>query len=146
MRRIPCVILVLLIVLSSGCIRTYKIDVQQGNVVTAGQLQQLKPGMSKREVRYVLGTPLIVDPFRDDRWDYFYSFKAGSSTRPERRRITVVFDNDALKHIQGDVVANAEHAAGEEEIVSAGGTKVTEPRSKETKGFLRRAWDRVFND
>lgn len=82
----------------------YKIDIQQGNHVTQEMVGKLKPGMTRAQVRFILGTPLVVDPFRNDRWDYVYLYnKAGEIT--EQRRISVIFDGDKLKRVDGDVVA-----------------------------------------
>lgn len=102
-----------LLLLLSGCgswshpidrISPYKIDIQQGNVITQDMLAKLKPGMTPSQVRFVLGTPLVVDPFHANRWDYVYRYmKQGKLV--EQRRVTVVFENDLLKGIEGDVVA-----------------------------------------
>ncbi|MBY0270175.1 MAG: outer membrane protein assembly factor BamE [Burkholderiales bacterium] len=87
-------------------LKPYKIDIQQGNYVTQDMLAKLQPGMTRSQVRFALGTPLIVDPFRTDRWDYAYTFaKAGVLT--EQRTVTVVFRGDVLDRIEGDVVAGA---------------------------------------
>lgn len=87
-------------------LKPYKIDIQQGNFVTQDMLARLKPGMTRSQVRFALGTPLIVDPFRNDRWDYVYMLhKAGELT--EQRAVTVVFKGDELLRIEGDVVAGA---------------------------------------
>ena len=84
-------------------ISPYKIDIQQGNVVTQEMVSKLKAGMTRAQVRFALGSPLVVDPFRTDRWDYVYSFqKQGKEL--ERRRITVIFDDDRLVRVAGDVV------------------------------------------
>lgn len=81
----------------------YRMDVQQGNVVTQDMVSKLKPGMTRQQVRFVMGTPPIVDAFRTDRWDYVYRYqKAGVVS--EQRRITLLFDGDLLKRIEGDVV------------------------------------------
>lgn len=81
----------------------HKIDVQQGNYVTQEMVSKLKPGMTKSQVRFILGTPLIVDAFHTDRWDYVYSFQhQGRIT--EHRRMVVIFDGDSLKRIEGDVI------------------------------------------
>lgn len=81
----------------------YKIDIQQGNVVTQDMLSRLKPGMTKSQVRFALGTPLVTDAFHPNRWDYVYRYqKAGTLT--EQRRVTAVFENDLLLRIEGDVV------------------------------------------
>lgn len=87
----------------------YKIDIQQGNYVTQDMVARLKPGMTRSQVRYALGTPLIVDPFRTDRWDYFYMLYRGGELK-EQRVVTVVFRGDVLERIEGDVVAGARAA------------------------------------
>lgn len=84
-------------------ISPYKIDIQQGNAITQEMMAKLRVGMTRSQVRFVLGTPLVVDPFRTDRWDYIYLFeKAGRLT--ERRHIAVIFKDDKLDHIEGDVI------------------------------------------
>jgi outer membrane protein assembly factor BamE len=89
----------------------HKVDIQQGNVVTQDMVAKLKPGMSKSQVRFALGTPLVVDPFHNDRWDYVYvQQKRGRVT--EQRRIVVLFSDDKLLRIEGDVVAASTAAAG----------------------------------
>jgi outer membrane protein assembly factor BamE len=81
----------------------YKMDIQQGNVVTQEMIAKVQPGMTRSQVRFALGTPLIMDPFHSDRWDYVYLYqKAGVVT--EQRRIVVVFKDDRLVRIEGDVV------------------------------------------
>jgi outer membrane protein assembly factor BamE len=87
-------------------LKPYRIEVQQGNLVTQDMLARLKPGMSPSQVRFVLGTPLIVDPFHAERWDYVYSLQQGDKVI-ERRRITVLFENDRLKGVEGDVTPAA---------------------------------------
>lgn len=90
----------------------YKIDIQQGNVVTPEMVSRLKPGMSRSQVRFVLGTPLVADVFHPNRWDYVYRFqKAGKLT--EQRHVTVVFENEVLKNIEGDLVPATESVAVE---------------------------------
>ncbi len=87
-------------------LRPYKIDIQQGNYVTQDMIAKLQPGMSRSQVRFALGTPLIVDPFRTDRWDYAYVlYKQGVLV--EQRTVTVVFRGEVLDRIEGDVVAGA---------------------------------------
>ncbi|MBL8497908.1 outer membrane protein assembly factor BamE [Nitrosomonas sp. JL21] len=77
----------------------YKIDVQQGNVITEEMLDKLKPGMTKSQVLFVLGSPLIVDTFRDNRWDYVYIFREKGNL-VEQKRLTVFFENDKIVHIE----------------------------------------------
>lgn len=85
-------------------IKPHKIDIPQGNALTQDMLDKLKPGMTKSQVRFILGTPLIVDPFHNNRWDYVFRLeKEGKLV--ENRRVTVVFEDDRLKALQGDIVA-----------------------------------------
>jgi outer membrane protein assembly factor BamE len=83
-------------------LKPYKIEVQQGNYVTQDMIAKLQPGMSRNQVRFALGTPLIVDPFRTDRWDYVYTL-AKQGVLTEQRTVTVVFRGDVLDRIEGDV-------------------------------------------
>jgi outer membrane protein assembly factor BamE len=79
----------------------YRIDIQQGNEVTQDMLNKLKPDMTKSQVSYIMGTPLVIDTFHPDRWDYIYSFHPGNGTR-EQRRITLFFVEDKLDYIEGN--------------------------------------------
>lgn len=78
----------------------YRIDIQQGNDVTQDMINQLKPEMTKKQVAYVMGTPLLIDTFHPDRWDYVYSFHPGNGSR-EQRRLTLFFKDDKLKISHG---------------------------------------------
>jgi outer membrane protein assembly factor BamE len=85
-----------------GGIGPHRIDVQQGNALDQENVAKLKPGLNRSQVRFLLGTPLVVDPFRTDRWDYVYTFyKAGKLA--DQKRITLFFDGETLKRIEGDV-------------------------------------------
>lgn len=92
----------------------YRIDVQQGNVVTQEMLEKLEPGMSKQQVGFVLGNPLIIDTFQPDSWHYIYTFKPGNGRR-EQRTITVWFENDKLSHVSGDVKVSLERKSQDED-------------------------------
>lgn len=88
-------------------ITPYKMDVQQGNFVSQEMVAQLKPGMSREQVRFLLGTPLVADIFHADRWDYVYWREAPDGKR-EERRIALFFSQDnKLERIAGDVVSSA---------------------------------------
>lgn len=87
----------------------YKMDIQQGNVVTQEMIAKVEPGMTRSQVRFALGTPLVVDPFRTDRWDYVYLYQKGGVIT-EQRRIAVIFKDDRLVRIDGDVVPSAAKA------------------------------------
>jgi len=96
----------LLLSLVAGCssvnIGPHRIDVQQGNALDQENVARLKPGLNRSQVRFLLGTPLVVDPFRTDRWDYVYVFyKAGKLA--EQKRITLYFEGDTLVRIEGDM-------------------------------------------
>lgn len=82
----------------------YRIDVRQGNHVTQEMVAQLKPGQSRDQVRFILGTPLVADPFHAERWDYVYRFQPGHG-EAQQRRITVFFSDDKLSRIAGDVMS-----------------------------------------
>ena len=78
----------------------HRIDIQQGNLVTQENVEKVKVGMSRNEVRLALGTPLLRDPFRADRWDYYFSIsQAGGAT--EQRKVTVAFDADKVTKVDG---------------------------------------------
>lgn len=85
----------------SGAI--YKIDVQQGNVLEQDMVNQLKPGMNKRQVAFVMGTPLLIDTFHEERWDYVYNFKQGNSAEVEKLHVALFFEKDTLVRIAGDL-------------------------------------------
>lgn len=103
-------LLVLGIVLLASCLPIYSPEIQQGNIVSQDMIDKLKPGMTRSQVRFVLGTPLVSDPFHADRWDYVYFYKKTSDTPPETRRLTVIFNGDALTRMEGDVVTAAPRA------------------------------------
>lgn len=78
----------------AGC-SVHKLEVEQGNVFTPEQIAQIKPGMTRRQVQFLLGTPLIVDPFRRDRWDYIHSLSRNGIIA-ETQRVTVLFEGDLV--------------------------------------------------
>lgn len=80
----------------------YKPDIQQGNVVTQDQINKLEPGMDREQVRFLMGTPLLVDTFHQDRWDYIYSIKRGGN-KAERKRISLFFKDNQLSGMEGDM-------------------------------------------
>ena len=82
----------------------YRINVEQGNIVTQEMVDQLKPGMNRRQVRFILGTPLAEDTFDQDRWDYIFVIRNGNKVL-EQSRLTVEFEGDALVSISGDLAA-----------------------------------------
>ena len=79
----------------------YKVEVVQGNFVGKAQVEQLRPGMSRQQVREILGTPLLTDVFHAQRWDYVFTIQR-QPLAPQRRRMTVFFDGDRLTGVEGD--------------------------------------------
>lgn len=98
--------LLALAVLLAACnpLKPYRIEIQQGNHITQEQVSQLKPGMTREQVRFVLGTPLLTDMFHADRWDYIFRRQLADSNKLEERRLTVVFVDDRLSSVEGDVM------------------------------------------
>jgi len=105
----PAAIVILFAAVITGCGNNfgfpgvYRIDVEQGNIVTQEMVDQLKPGMSRRQVRFVMGTPLVEDTFNDDRWDYRYTVRNGIDTL-EQNQVTVFFEGDALVNVSGSLL------------------------------------------
>lgn len=91
----------------SGCssvaslVTPYKIDIQQGNVVTREQAQALQPGMSRQQVRDILGSPLLTSVFHADRWDYVFTFRR-QGQEPQQRKLAVFFKGEALERFEAD--------------------------------------------
>lgn len=81
----------------------YKIDIIQGNVVTREQLDYLRPGMPRAQVRDVLGSALLASVFHGDRWDYVFTLQR-QGAQPQSRKVTVFFKNDVLDHVEADEV------------------------------------------
>lgn len=90
-------------------VKPYRMEIQQGNYISQEMVSQLKPGMTKEQVRFILGTPLVTDIFHADRWDYIY-FRDSQGTGREERKIAVVFENGKLARVLGDVVPAAPKA------------------------------------
>lgn len=82
-----------------GLITPYRIDIVQGNVVTKEQLALLKPGLTRNQVREIIGTPLLADPFHADRWDYVFSIRR-PGTPPQRRNVVLRFNGDTLASVE----------------------------------------------
>lgn len=84
--------------LSSGCV--YKMNIQQGNYLVADSVSQLKEGMTRSQVRFLLGTPMVPDAFDESRWDYYYFFSSRRIKEPLKRRLTVYFQDDKVQRIE----------------------------------------------
>ena len=109
----------------------YRIDIQQGNAVDREMLDQLEIGMDRRKVRFILGTPLLVDTFHQDRWDYVYSFHTGSEPTA-RQRVSLHFVDDRLARIEDHLAAGTLPGVVSERTR----TLVTVPQRRAREGFL----------
>lgn len=89
-------------------LQAHKIDIDQGNVVTSEQVGQLQPGMSKEQVRFLLGTPLLVDVFHAERWEYLYYSKPGKEEATQRR-LSLIFSGNTLQEISGEAAPESAH-------------------------------------
>lgn len=94
------------LLLSSCFLTPHKIDVQQGNYFDPDAVARLKPGMTRSQVRFLLGTPLIADAFHPDRWDYLFILRPEGKLEQERR-LTVWFEGDRLVRAVTDVPERA---------------------------------------
>jgi outer membrane protein assembly factor BamE len=117
----------------------YRIDVQQGNVITQEMVNQLRVGMTKRQVQFILGAPLLTDPFHADRWDYVYLYDPGSDGTggPIEQRVTLGFADDRVKSITGTMEPNPQPdtVPSNRQI-----TVVVPPQERESVGVLTRLW------
>ena len=113
----------------NGCVRSYRVEIQQGNVISAEQIEKITPGTSRNEVRFILGTPLIEDPFHAERWDYFYSLDPAKGELVTKYRLSVWFENDQVLRTV---------------VEGAGLPGAIEPDLEEdSPGFFSKLWDKV---
>jgi outer membrane protein assembly factor BamE len=82
----------------AGCV--YRINIQQGNFLDQAAIDQVKVGMTRSQVRYLLGTPLAADTFSRNRWDYQYYYKKGHTRAVTAKRVTVYFDGDKVARLE----------------------------------------------
>lgn len=126
-------IIILFALLSVSCssalpsFKPYRMDIQQGNVVTSKMVMQLRPGMTKSQVRFIMGTPLIQDAFHSNRWDYFYQMRQEGKVI-EQRRVILEFENEGLARVRGDVIPAGD---GQQDLATPATTP--ESLSKSTK-------------
>ena len=148
--RIPIIVLTLLSIslFNSACARhsdgtwkaplVYRIDIQQGNVIDQEMINKLQPGMDKKQVTFIMGTPMISDPFHSDRWDYVYSMEPGKGER-QQRRVTLYFKNEKLAYVDGDIKVTAfpsqETGNDKDRVVEV-------PLEENKKGFFSRIFSK----
>ena len=115
----------------AGCYPGYRMDVEQGNVVTPEQRAQLQLGMDRRETRFLLGSPLVKDPFHANRWDYVYTLRDGATDIVDQERLSLFFENDLLidiRHESNGMTTEKMNSKAPEEAADG--------------GLLQRLWNR----
>lgn len=134
-KKLPLILALCLFTLSA-CVKPYQAPVQQGNIINNSNLKEIRYGMTKQEVLYILGTPMITDPFNEERWDYFYSRKDRNKNQTTSRTVTAMFEGDKLVELKGDVdLSTLEGLEPSREDRHNGGTVITEPTQRK-KGIL----------
>ena len=125
------------VLLAPGCV--YKMSIQQGNYLVTESVSQLKEGMTRSQVRFLLGTPMVPDAFNDDRWDYYYFFSSKHYRKPLKRRLTVFFTDDKVARFENlGVPTQADLDQLDRDLKKA----IAETKKNRRKeGF----WHRVFN-
>lgn len=130
----------------------YRIPVRQGNLVTQQMVNELEPGMTRQQVRFILGTPLLTDTFHTDRWDYLYTYQPGRPSNPdeihaEKTHIKLHFENNRLIRIDDNT-----HPPRDMGLAVAAGEKQNErtvivpsdtPQDPEDTGFLENLWGKI---
>lgn len=107
-------------------ITPYRIDIVQGNVVTKEQVALIKPGMTRNQVRDILGSPMLTDIFHANRWDYVFTIRR-QGTEPQRRAVVAHFDGDALKRLEApDLPSEREFVAAISRTKATGKAPVLE--------------------
>ena len=128
-RAALCLLIGVSLLASGGCFRTYRVEIQQGNVISAEQIEKITPGTPRNQVRFILGTPLIEDPFHAERWDYYYSLDLSKGEPVTKYRMSVWFENDLVVRTV---------------VEGAGLPGAIEPDFEEdSPGFFSRLWDKV---
>jgi outer membrane protein assembly factor BamE len=118
-----------------SAITPYKVEVVQGNFVSKEQVELLKPGMSRQQVREILGTPLLTDVFHTNRWDYVFTIRR-QGVEPQQRRLTVFFNGEVLDRFEGDAVpSEQEFVAAVDARGRAGKVPVLEATEDQLKKF-----------
>jgi outer membrane protein assembly factor BamE len=118
-----------------SAITPYKVEVVQGNFVSKEQVEQLKAGMSRQQVREILGTPLLTDVFHTNRWDYVFTIRR-QGVEPQQRRLTVFFNGEVLDRFEGDAMpSEQEFVAAVDARGRAGKVPVLEATEDQLKKF-----------
>ena len=130
MTAFPRAALVLYLVLaallgSGGCV--YRPNIQQGNLLKTEDVDQVTAGMTRSQVRYVLGTPMVADPFNPQRWDYVYTLQRGRSSKVDRAHFVVWFEGDKVSRVEKLHLSSMPSADGTKQPAAAGAEAAREP-------------------
>ena len=121
----------------AGAVTPYRVEVVQGNFVSREQVQALQPGMSREQVRQILGTPLVSSMFHGDRWDYVFTLRR-QGVGPQRRQLTVWFKDDRLDRVEGDTMpSEAEFVSTLDNRHKGGKVPRLEATEEELRAFPR---------
>jgi outer membrane protein assembly factor BamE len=132
---LPTILLACSTFFASGCV--YKMSIQQGNYLVTDSVSQLKEGMTRSQVRFLLGTPMVPDAFDESRWDYYYFFSSRKLEKPLKRRLTVYFADERVQRIENQGVPTQTDLAQLEQDLK----KAIEANKKNHK---QSAWQRMF--
>jgi outer membrane protein assembly factor BamE len=132
--------LLLLAALLTGCslgelrnpFSVYRIDIPQGNIVNQEMVDQLQPGMNKRQVRFVMGTPLILDTFEPDRWDYLRSLETRRSKKRTQEHVSLFFENDRLVRIEGDLAPGGAKPSTPDNVAPAAAVEALDQQARDS--------------
>jgi outer membrane protein assembly factor BamE len=113
--RILTVLLSFLFISACSIPKVYKLTVQQGNIVTQDMIDELKVGMTKRQVAYVMGTPLIRSPYQQERWDYLYTLERRDKVVKDYQ-VTLFFKDELYTRLEGEVPQEKE-PEGQQEVL-----------------------------
>jgi len=102
MRPTPVIVLFISLALLAGCeyLQPYRLNIQQGNYIESEDVEQVEVGMSRSQVRFLLGTPMVADPFNPERWDYVFFFKLGRTRDTVKSKLTIWFEDDRVVKIE----------------------------------------------
>lgn len=120
----------------AGCAKddlpfVHRIDIAQGNIVTEDMVSRLEPGMTRRQVRFVMGSPMLVDAFHPDRWYYLYRFEPGGD-EPATQRVVLSFEGDRLAGIDAELLPEGPGA-----VATAPGARTVEvPPGDDDRGLV----------
>ncbi len=122
-RRSSHIVALLSLALLAGCANldfpwVYKLKIDQGNIITQEMVNKLQPGMTRSQVQFVMGSPLLADPFHENRWDYVYTLQDSKGKRTEQH-LAVYFVDDKLSRLSGDIVPQQEEVGAPAAVAPA---------------------------